>query len=177
MKSIDTVIGPHTRFDGTLHVENSVCVEGEFRGQLTSKGGVLINRGGVIEADIVAEYIVVHGKVTGNITAQRQLEISDTGNVQGDVQAPSVVIAKGGILDGFCRMEKPSEQQLESRQSSAPVQNESILDDIIVPLEDGVLGVDESDEHIHILFSRENRAPDSSATRSANRSSVCFCIT
>lgn len=114
----------------------------------------MINRNGVIEADIVAEYIVVHGKVIGNINAQRQLEISDTGKVRGDVQAPSVVIVKGGILDGFCRMVKPPEQQPQSHQSE-PDQNDSLLDDIIVPLEDGVLGTDDEDEHIHILRSFE----------------------
>ncbi|MDY0041765.1 MAG: polymer-forming cytoskeletal protein [Desulforhabdus sp.] len=153
IKSVDTVIGPHTIFSGSLQAENSVCVEGEFRGQLASKGGVLINRDGLIEADIIAEYVVVHGRVVGNISAQRQLEISETGKVHGDVQAPSVVIVKGGMLDGFCRMENPSELQPEPDRSASVEHEAAMPDDIIVPMEESALGVDERDERIHIIRS------------------------
>lgn len=168
MASIDTIIGPNTIFKGTLQSENSVCIEGEFFGQLASKGGILINSGASLEADIYAEYVVVHGKVTGNITAQKQLDITATGHVRGDVEAPSVVIAKGGVLDGFCRMATPVEKdmmfpKLHPGEPSPEVSD--LIDDIIVPLEMGdPFRDDEQDEQadrIHIIkkLSEEVNAP------------------
>jgi len=156
IKSIDTVIGPNTVFKGTLQSENSICIEGEFFGQLASRGSILINNGASLEADISAEYVVVHGKVTGNITAQKQLDIAATGQVRGDVEAPSVVIAKGGVLDGFCRMAVPSQKELEFHrphpfEPSSDETNEP-LDDIIVPLEMGdPFKDDEEMERIHLF--------------------------
>ena len=169
MASIDTIIGPNTIFKGTLQSENSICIEGEFFGQLASKGGVLINSGASLEANIYAEYVVVHGKVTGNITAQKQLDITATGHVRGDVEAPSVVIAKGGVLDGFCRMATPVEKdmmfpKLHPTSEPSPEANE-LIDDIIVPLEMGdPFRDDEQDEQadrIHIIkrLSEEVNSP------------------
>lgn len=163
MKSIDTVIGPNTVFNGTLQSDNSVCIEGEFFGHLASKGGVLINGCANIKADIFADYVVVHGKVTGNITAMNQLDITATGQVRGDVQAPSVIIAKGGVLDGFCRMAAPTEKELEFQERRLPEPSDEAndgLDDIIVPLEMGdPFQEDQEEERIHIIPALGEKVP------------------
>lgn len=138
MKSIDTVIGPNTVFKGTLQTEHSVYIEGELQGELASRGSVFINAGAALKADIAADYVVVHGKVTGNITAQKQLDITATGLVRGDVEAPSVTIAKGGILDGFCHMTVPNQMELEFHRpdpEEALSGMDDAVDDIIVPVE------------------------------------------
>lgn len=117
-RGIGTVIGADACFEGTLTTRASVCIEGTFRGQLQSEGHVVLNRNGVLEADVEAQYLSVNGSVTGNLRALKQLDVGETGVIHGDVEAASVTIAKGGVLEGTCRMISP-EKDTEDR-SGAP---------------------------------------------------------
>lgn len=121
-RHIDTVIGSEAMFAGVLLTKNSICIEGGFKGRLKCESQVILNKSAIIEADIVAEYISVYGKVTGNITALKQLNIGTTGVVRGEVKTAAVTVDKGGILDGTCKM--LSEQQIkENRSSLATIEN------------------------------------------------------
>lgn len=102
--SIDTIVGTEASFEGVLKTNNSISIDGTFKGRIESKGHVILNRAGQIEADVVAEYISINGKVVGNVTALQQLDIGATGVVHGDVRAAAVTVEKGGVLDGTCRM-------------------------------------------------------------------------
>lgn len=117
--NVDTVIGAEAVFEGVLITENSVCVEGTFRGRLESKGRVILNGSAKVEADIVAEYVAVNGSVSGNVKALQQLDVGVTGVIRGDVTAGSVTVAKGGILEGTCHMASDTSEC----SSQAKVQN------------------------------------------------------
>jgi cytoskeletal protein CcmA (bactofilin family) len=121
-RQIDTVIGANAVFAGVLLTQNSICIEGGFKGRLKCESHVILNKSATIEADIIAEYISVHGKVTGNITALKHLNIGTTGIIRGDVKAAAITIDKGGTLNGTCKM--MSEQQVtEGRSSLAAIEN------------------------------------------------------
>ncbi len=106
LTSIDTFIGSEVVLEGTLKSDNNICIciDGCFKGTIESKGGVIVTKSGRLEADISAEFVVVNGNVSGNVIARQQLEIGDTGRISGKVEAGSVAIAVGGVLDGFCKM-------------------------------------------------------------------------
>ena len=117
-RSIDTVIGADAVFEGNLHIKNSVCIEGTLRGKLRCEGRVILNRSGVLEADVIAEYLSVNGKVLGNVKAAKQLDVGETGVIEGDVEAAAITVAKGGVLRGSCAM--AGEQPQESSPVPAP---------------------------------------------------------
>ena len=152
--TVDTVIGSTTIFVGTLETNNSVCIEGKFKGQLGAKGSVLINQNAIVDGDITAEYVAIHGKVTGQVSVAKQLDIAATGMLRGDVESPSVTIAKGGILDGFCKMVKGEVQHAEvpppiSFQKAAESQQE---EGFIEPMENDAPGMHVEDrKRIHII--------------------------
>ncbi len=102
--TIGTMIGPDALFEGKLVVENSICIAGRVIGRIEARGSVLINETAFLEAEVFADSVVVHGEIQGNITADKQIDIGATGRVRGDVEAPSVTLARGAFLDGFCRM-------------------------------------------------------------------------
>ncbi len=106
LTNIDTFIGPDVVFEGTLKSNNNVCIciDGFLKGNVETKGGVIVTKSGSLEADVSAEFIVVNGRITGNVIARQQLDIGDTGKITGNVEAGSVAIAIGGVLDGFCKM-------------------------------------------------------------------------
>jgi len=92
-------------------------VEGKVRGKIQAKGELVVGRLGKVEADICAESVVVGGHIVGNIIAHSRLEITATGRVSGDIEAGTITIAEGGLVDGLFRMTEdvePPYLQLES---------------------------------------------------------------
>ncbi|OQX54683.1 MAG: hypothetical protein B5M48_00125 [Candidatus Omnitrophica bacterium 4484_213] len=79
-------------------------INGEFKGNLTTKGRLVIGEKAVVNAGINGEEISVAGKLTGNVKASKKLKILSSGQVNGDVQTPVVSIDEGGILQGRCQM-------------------------------------------------------------------------
>jgi cytoskeletal protein CcmA (bactofilin family) len=120
-RNIDTVIGPDAVFEGKLHLQNSVCIEGTLRGTLRCEGRVILNRSGVLEADVSAAYLSVNGKVLGNVKAGKQLDVGETGVIEGDVEAAAITVAKGGVLRGSCTMAERQPQEAPAPGLKAPV--------------------------------------------------------
>jgi cytoskeletal protein CcmA (bactofilin family) len=102
--SLDTLIGANTVFEGSIHSDCSVCVEGSIRGRIEAKGEVVVGRQGKVEADIYADSVVVGGQIIGNINARSRLEITATGRVTGDIEATTITVAEGGMVDGLFKM-------------------------------------------------------------------------
>jgi cytoskeletal protein CcmA (bactofilin family) len=102
--SLDTLIGANTVFEGSIHSDYSVCVEGSIRGRIEAKGEVVVGRQGKVEADIYADSVVVGGQIIGNINARSRLEITTTGRVTGDIEATTITVAEGGVVDGSFKM-------------------------------------------------------------------------
>ncbi len=118
--SLDTFIGANTVFEGSIHSDCSVCVEGRIRGRIEAKGEVVVGREGKIEADIYADSVVVGGQIIGNIHARSRLEITPTGRVTGDIEATTITVAEGGVVDGMFKMIDGAESaypQLENNLS------------------------------------------------------------
>ncbi|MGD8923929.1 MAG: polymer-forming cytoskeletal protein, partial [Syntrophobacterales bacterium] len=61
-------------------------------------------RQGKVEADIYADSVVVGGQIVGNINARSRLEITATGRVTGDIEATTITVAEGGMVDGLFKM-------------------------------------------------------------------------
>lgn len=170
LKSIDTVIGRNAVFDGTvLETEGGVCVDGTFKGKIISKGIVLVNQYGRVLGEIVASFVAVHGEITGNVTAGRQLDIGATGTIKGDVTAASITIVKGGMITGYCSVltDQASIREIEapalssvletspgedSEEKGSPV-SDGDEDDIIRPfdVDDSVEDDDDDKEGIIVV--------------------------
>jgi cytoskeletal protein CcmA (bactofilin family) len=100
-------IGHGVEMNGHLVVEQSLRIEGEFRGALQSSNSVFVAETGTVEAPIRARTVEIHGAVVGNVVASREIVIHETGRLHGDVEAPSIVIARGATFNGRVRMYRP----------------------------------------------------------------------
>ena len=101
---LDTYIGEDTSLDGIVTSSKSLTIFGGVKGTIECQGRVVVGQTGNIEADIVADNVVVSGKVVGNVTAKSKLEVTSTGIIQGDVKTARLVMEDGGKLDGHCEM-------------------------------------------------------------------------
>ncbi len=112
------LIAAGVEMNGRLVSPQSLRVEGEFRGELESKGSVFVSESGSIEAPIKARAVEIRGAVVGNVIATREVVIHATGRLHGDVETPSLVIARGATFNGKSRMYRP--ERTVQTQAAAP---------------------------------------------------------
>ena len=67
-------------------------------------GDIVVERGALVVAPIKVGRLAVKGKVQGNVIARRGVTVKKTGSLVGDIQAPSLVVERGGALRGFVRI-------------------------------------------------------------------------
>jgi cytoskeletal protein CcmA (bactofilin family) len=109
---ITALLGRGTQFEGKLHFEGRVRIDGVFKGEIKSDDTVIIGDGAEVHAEIdVATVIVRGGIVHGNIRARTAIEIHSPGKLVGNIHSPSVFIDRGVEFQGSCKMgavEEPS---------------------------------------------------------------------
>lgn len=101
---INTVVGEGTTMTGTLRVEGSVLVHGDFEGTLTATESAIIGKTGSVRAGISARDVLVAGKVRGKIVAKDRVELQTGARLEGDVLAKSFMIEEGVFFQGNCSM-------------------------------------------------------------------------
>ncbi len=102
---LTALLGRGTRFDGKLHFEGRVRVEGSFCGEILSDDTLIIGEGAVVDGDILAATVIIRGgKVTANVRATRSIELHVPAEVSGNLRAPEVFIDKGVHFTGNCSM-------------------------------------------------------------------------
>jgi cytoskeletal protein CcmA (bactofilin family) len=83
---------------GNLQSERDVQVDGEINGDVHCSH-LTVSKGGTINGNIVAEEVVVRGKVKGTIRAL-QVVLQDTAHVESDIFHSSLIIEQGAVFDG-----------------------------------------------------------------------------
>lgn len=116
MNGAPTLIGVNTSFEGRFTGHDSICIEGEFKGELISDSSIFINKSARVHAEVKAKNVFVHGEVEGNIRASEHLNIGASGCVRGDVDTRSLTVVTGGRLDGSCRMLDENGQVIKEGQ-------------------------------------------------------------
>jgi cytoskeletal protein CcmA (bactofilin family) len=101
---LDTYIGEQTFFEGTLTSKENLSIYGNVKGSIECQGRVVVGESGKVEADIMANDVVVSGKIVGNVTAKSKLEMSPTGVIQGDIKTSRLIMEDGGKFDGHSEM-------------------------------------------------------------------------
>jgi cytoskeletal protein CcmA (bactofilin family) len=102
---VNAVLGRGTEFEGKLTFEGEVRLAGKFQGQIFSKDRLQIDDTARVTAEITAGSVVVYGEVNGNIKATQLVELKANAKVRGNIETPSLVIERGVMFEGACKME------------------------------------------------------------------------
>ena len=125
---LDTYIGEGTSFDGDLISKQNLSIYGSIKGTIECQGRVVVGESGNVEADILANEVVISGKVTGNLTAKSRLEMVSTGVIQGDIKTMRLIMEDGSKFDGHCEMlsdGKPTAKKAKAADESPAVTSEA----------------------------------------------------
>src|SRR5690606_2262296 len=114
----DTLIGQGTVVEGNILTEANLRIEGEFHGEITTKGDIIVGEFGVAQADISCVTLTIAGQVQGNVTVSGRLIITPSGQLNGNALVHSIIVQEGGAFNGECQMNTAIKSELSTIQKS-----------------------------------------------------------
>lgn len=95
-----TIAGDSAKIEGKLDIADSIQIECSVGGELTVGGRLVIGEKGVVSANVKTVDAVIMGRYEGTMVATGNVEITETGRVNGNIATDSLVISKGGLFTG-----------------------------------------------------------------------------
>ena len=95
-----TVLGPTVEIEGEVSGDEDLVILGSVQGRILSKGSLIIEKSGRVEATIETQTLLVMGRLEGNVTAKEQVEVAPDGRLIGDIKSPRVVLKDGAKFKG-----------------------------------------------------------------------------
>jgi len=99
-----TFLGKDTRFEGKLRFQGTMRIDGQFKGEVSSQGNLIVGEDALVEGDLKVSYASISGEVHGNIVAEQRVDLRAPSKVFGNIQSPAVVMEEGVIFEGTTKM-------------------------------------------------------------------------
>jgi len=118
---INNVLSKDVRIDGTIECKSNVIVHGEFKGDITTSGKIILSKTSKIKAELFADDIGIDGtadikiQTDGNVVIGRTGKVSGIiksknieiqGQYSGDAECENLIISNNGIFNGTINCEK-----------------------------------------------------------------------
>ena len=94
-------VGKALLIQGKVTSTENLTIDGRVEGTIElGDHSLTIGAGASVEADLVAQTIVVSGAVAGNVLASVKVDLQATASVKGDITAPVILMADGAVVTG-----------------------------------------------------------------------------
>jgi cytoskeletal protein CcmA (bactofilin family) len=97
-------LGQGTVINGEINSDADIRIDGTVKGNVISKGKIVLGATGQIEGDIRSENAYVEGRVNGKVEVADLLILSKTAFVNGDIMIKKLVVEEGAKFNGKCTM-------------------------------------------------------------------------
>jgi len=104
--SIPTTIGSDAEFEGTLNGKDAQIL-GHFKGEVLVTGKLSIGEGARVDAKVSADVVEVGGSFKGNLVT-RSLILLEKARVDGSIEAKSLSVRDGALLNGAVNVGAPA---------------------------------------------------------------------
>jgi len=105
----NTVIGVGSTLRGTLMVEGTLRVEGEFDGDLLNCDRLEVGPHGTVRVDVHVRDAYIEGQMHGSVQAEGRVVLLAGAKVDGDLTCRRVIIEDGVHFTGRCVMVEEGE--------------------------------------------------------------------
>lgn len=110
------LIGQGTTIKGDINSDGDIRIDGSLKGNIISKGKVVVGTTGSIKGEINCKNTDISGKVEGKITVSELLSLKSTANVTGDIITNKLSIEPGTKFSGTCNMNESSLTDAQKRE-------------------------------------------------------------
>ncbi|HZU77854.1 MAG TPA: polymer-forming cytoskeletal protein [Dehalococcoidia bacterium] len=101
-----TLVAVEASWEGKLHSDGDVRIEGTVRGEVVSAATLVIAPHARVHASIRARNIMLAGDVEGDITCDERLEILPGGSARGQINSAKLVVHEGAYIDSRFQMRR-----------------------------------------------------------------------
>ena len=113
------LISPGTRITGDITAEGDVRIDGHLRGNIKTKGRLVIGASGSIEGEILCSNVEISGHFKGKISAAELLTLKATAVVTGDIVTTKLSVEPGSLFTGTCQMVPTPEKTVQEPPKKA----------------------------------------------------------
>jgi cytoskeletal protein CcmA (bactofilin family) len=99
-----TIIGAGTQISGNINSNGDIRIDGNLKGNLSTKGKVLIGPEGTVDGDVSGRHADILGKVTGNIRVRDMLSLKGKAIIDGNIFAAKLQVEPTVAFNGSCHM-------------------------------------------------------------------------
>ena len=117
-QALNTIIGRGSHFEGKLTVDNSVRIDGVFKGELVCTGELTISQSGEADATLQCKDAYIDGVVSGSVRADK-VRLDTQSRFTGDVYTDSFTVVEGAIFHGSCSMENHKKSESPATGASS----------------------------------------------------------
>ena len=89
---------------GSVKFQKELTLDCEVEGQINSQGRLTVGKQARIKGDIKTRSVIVDGTVNGNITAGERCELRAGCTVNGDIEAPRLVVDEAASFVGSAKI-------------------------------------------------------------------------
>lgn len=97
-------IGPGTKIIGNIETTESIRIDGDIEGNITSKGKVVVGSSGKVKGIINCSNSEVSGTIEGKVKVSELLSLKASSKLFGDINTAKLTIEPGAIFTGKCDM-------------------------------------------------------------------------
>lgn len=99
--TLDALLGPGTRFEGTLVFEDPIRIEGEVVGEIRGEGLLVVAGEARILGNVsVGALVALGGTIEGKVRARDAVELHAQAYMKGDIMSPRLFIEEGARFEG-----------------------------------------------------------------------------
>lgn len=118
---INAFLGTGTTYQGKLDFQGSVRIDGNFKGEVTSKGTLVVGKEANVQGTVNVGQLIISGKLEGDVLAKEKIVLHKTANIVGSLNTPSLVIEEGAVLEGQITMGTKSAAKAAPKPVGSPV--------------------------------------------------------
>ena len=113
------VVGSGLVINGELSGDEDLVVAGRFEGKISlPKNALVVAKGGQVEANVAANAVQIEGRMSGDIQGGDKVVITATGQMEGKIVAPRVILVDGAKFKGSIDMDPPAAAKQPAPQAA-----------------------------------------------------------
>ena len=105
------LIAAGAEFEGLLCLHGPARVEGRIRGEIIGSS-LWVGHSALVDARVEVDELVVSGRLAGSVRVRGRALLRATARVTADLEARSLVLEEGSLLEGECSAGRPTSGSL-----------------------------------------------------------------
>ena len=124
-----------TVVEGVIHSESNLRIDGEFKGELITKGRLVVGPKGKVQGTIHCLCCDVEGVLEGEVTVLELLAMKSTSTVQGELYYNQLSVEAGAKALGMFRMGATQDKKMNKQKPASKADAIASLESSRIPSE------------------------------------------